>query len=130
MAIRMTFDELKALGVKIPGATRKKKSKYNAKKTWVDGISFDSKAEAEFYCELKLMVKCKKIAGFCRQPRFVITEGKNGNRGVEYVSDFVIFNNDGTYKIVDVKGVETSVFKLKIKGLREKYPKIKVEVRK
>lgn len=30
-------------------------SKYRAKKTVVDGIIFDSKKEADFYCELKML---------------------------------------------------------------------------
>jgi len=34
-----------------------KKHKYNARKTVVDGITFDSKREAEYYCELKLRVR-------------------------------------------------------------------------
>jgi len=31
----------------------KSKSKYNNQKTIVDGIKFDSKKEAEYYCQLK-----------------------------------------------------------------------------
>lgn len=36
-------------------ATRK--SKYGNKKTVVDDIAFDSKKEADYYCELKLLRK-------------------------------------------------------------------------
>lgn len=107
-----------------------KKNKYNAVKVWVDGISFDSQAEANFYGQLKLLLRAGAIDGFCRQARFVITEGKDGKRGTEYVTDFVIFYPDGSYRIVDVKGKETEVFKLKVKALREKYPKIKIELEK
>ena len=48
--------------------------------------------------------------------------------GTEYVADFVIFNNDGTSRIVDTKGVKTNEFKLKMKSFREKYPTLKVEL--
>lgn len=93
----------------------KKRSKYNARKTNIDGITFDSKAEADYYCRLKLLLRAKKIDGFCRQPRFIITEGDGGNKGTEYVADFIIFYPDGTYRIVDVKGMKTDTFKLKQK---------------
>lgn len=108
---------------------RKKANKYSAQKTWVDGICFDSNKEADYYCQLKLLTRAGEIKGFCRQARFVVTEGiGNMERGTEYVADFIIFNNDGTSRIVDVKGVKTNEFKLKIKALREKYPTLKVEL--
>ncbi|NIT04066.1 DUF1064 domain-containing protein, partial [Candidatus Saccharibacteria bacterium] len=34
-----------------------KRHKYNAKATWVDGIRFDSRAEAEFYQLFKADIK-------------------------------------------------------------------------
>lgn len=126
MTLRMTEAELKKLGYKVPKES--KKNKYNAKKTIVDGIRFDSQAEADYYCTLKLRLRAGEITGFCRQPRFVVTEGRNGERGTEYVTDFVVFYPDGTYRIVDVKGVKTEVFRLKVKCMREKYPKLKIEL--
>ncbi len=127
MAIRMSAKDLRKLGIKLP-VENVSKSKYNSRKTVVDGISFDSRAEADYYCQLKILLRAGKIDGFCRQARFVITEGNNGEKGTEYVTDFVVFYPNGTYRIVDVKGVKTEVFKLKIKCLREKYPKIKIEL--
>lgn len=103
-----------------------KKSKYNAKKVRVDGILFDSRKEAEYYGSLKLLQRAGVIDGFCRQARFVTTEGDEETRATEYVADFILLFPDKTYKIVDVKGVETAVFKLKMKALKEKYPKINV----
>lgn len=109
---------------------KKPKSKYGARKTNVDGISFDSQAEANYYCKLKILLQKGEIDGFCRQARFLVTDGKDGEKGTEYVTDFVIFRRDGTYRIVDVKGVQTPVFKLKIKCMKEKYPNLKVELEK
>ena len=126
MTLRMTEAEAKKLGVKVPD--QKKRSKYNARKVRVDGIAFDSQAEANYYCRLKLLLRAGEIDGFCRQARFVITEGRNGERGTEYVTDFVVFYPDGKYRIVDVKGVKTDVFRLKVKCMREKYPKLKIEL--
>ena len=108
---------------------QKPKNKYYSQKTWIDGICFDSKKEADYYCQLKLLTKAGEIKGFCRQARFVVTEGVGSiERGTEYVADFVIFNNDGTSRIVDTKGVKTNEFKLKMKSFREKYPTLKVEL--
>jgi len=126
MAVRLTDKELRRLGFKVPET--EKKSKYNSRKVYIDGISFDSQAEANYYCQLKILLRAGKIDGFCRQARFVVTEGKNGEKGTEYVTDFIIFYPNGSYRIVDVKGVKTDVFKLKIKCLREKYPKLKIEL--
>ena len=108
MTLRMTEAEAKKLGVKVP--EQKKRSKYNARKVRVDGIAFDSQAEANYYCRLKLLLRAGEIDGFCRQARFVVTEGRNGDRGTEYVTDFVVFYPDGSYRIVDVKGVKTDAF--------------------
>lgn len=124
MTIRMNDDDLRRLGVDVPN--QKRKTKYNARKVYVDGIKFDSKAEADYYCRLKLMLRAGEIDGFCRQARFVITEGRNDERGTEYVTDFIVFYPDGTYRIVDVKGLKTDVFKLKVKCMREKYPRLKL----
>lgn len=126
MTLRMTEAEAKKLGVKVPD--QKKRSKYNARKVRVDGIAFDSQAEANYYCRLKLLLRAGEIDGFCRQARFVVTEGRNGERGTEYVTDFVVFYPDGSYRIVDVKGVKTDAFRLKVKCMREKYPKLKIEL--
>ncbi len=121
----MSVAEAKKLGI-LPKT--ESKSKYNSKKITVDGIKFDSQAEANYYCNLKILLRMGEITGFCRQARFVITEGKNGENGTEYVTDFVVFYPNGTYRIIDVKGVKTEVFKLKVKSFREKYPKLKIEL--
>ena len=92
------------------------------------GIIFDSEKEADFYSQLKIMTEAGEIAGFCRQARFVVCAGDENTRAAEYVTDFVVFNNDGTYKIVDTKGIETDVFKLKKKMMREKYPHLEISI--
>ncbi len=123
--MRITEQEARAMGL-LPAA--KKRNKYNARKTWIDGICFDSQIEGDYYCQLKLLLRAGQIDGFCRQARFVITDGKNGGGGTEYVADFIVFYPDGSYRIVDVKGKETDVFKLKKKSFKEKYPKLKLEL--
>lgn len=102
--------------------TEHKKSKYGANKVEIDGIKFDSQKEADYYSELKLRLTTKNIKGFCRQAEFVLA---NNTR---YKADFVVFNNDGTSEIIDVKGFKTDVYKLKKKLFEDKFNLKIVEV--
>jgi len=120
---RMTEEEARRYGLLGNDESEKKKkrrNKYNARRTSVDGVSFDSAAEAAYYQELKLRLRAGEIAGFCRQPRFML------DAGTEYRADFIVFHVDGSYDIIDVKGVETSVFKLKMAMMRERYPGLEI----
>ena len=76
-----------------------KRSKYGAVKTSVDGQTFDSKKEADYYCELKTRLQAKDIKGFCLQPVFILADG------LKYKADFIVFHNDGTSEVVDVKRI-------------------------
>lgn len=110
----------------------KEKSKYKNIKTTVDGITFDSKREAEYYCKLKLLKQAGEIKDIALQPRYELqpTFRKNGttHRSITYVADFVVVNNDGTTEIIDVKGVETKEFKIKKKLFEYKYPNLSLKV--
>lgn len=79
--------------------SKSKRSKYGAVKTKIDGHVFDSQKEAEFYSDLKFRVMAGEIAGFCLQPIFILADG------VKYKADFIIFNNDGSFEIVDTKRI-------------------------
>lgn len=94
---------------------KKKKSKYGANKVEVDGIKFDSQKEANYYCELKLRLAIKEIKGFCRQPEFVLAPG------LRYKADFIVFKNDGSSEIIDVKGFRTQVYKDKKKVFEDRF---------
>ena len=57
----------------------------------------------------------------------VVAEGTGIEaRAALYETDFVILHADGSYEIVDTKGVETDAFKLKIKALKSRYPGVKI----
>lgn len=124
-----------------------RKNKYSNKKIMIDNIQFDSKLEAEYYVHLKKLKEEMKIKGFELQPEYklldayivvknnIYLEGtkeykkyKNSKlkdrdvREVNYIADFLIYNNDGTKTVVDVKGQETEVFKIKRKMFDIKYP--------
>jgi hypothetical protein len=101
-------------------------SKYKAKKTEIDGITFDSKAEAKRYQELKLLEKAGQIKHLSLQPRFTLQEGfVNSHTGkierkIEYVADFMYLEN-GVIIVEDVKGMKTSDYKIKRKLFIHKY---------
>lgn len=92
-----------------------KKTKYRANKTSVDGHTFDSKKEADYYCNLKMRLQAKDIKGFCLQPTFMLAPG------LKYKADFIVFNNDNTTEVIDVKGYKTKEYIAKKKVFEEKY---------
>lgn len=106
----------------------KKPSKYHSKRVKVDGILFDSQKEADYYSDLKIQLQAGVIKGFCRQPEFVLLAGFAKQRPETYRADFIVFNLDGTAEIVDTKGVETEVFKIKHKQFRAKFPGLELEI--
>lgn len=91
-----------------------RKRKYNSVQTTVDNIKFASKAEAYCYMKLKGLQESKKIKFFLRQVPFHLP----GN--VKYLCDFVVFDERGV-QFVDIKGVETPLFKLKKKQVEALY---------
>lgn len=100
-------------------------TKYNSKKTIVDGIEFHSKKEANRYCELNLLESAGEIKNLQLQPRFTLQEsfkyqGKT-ERKIEYVADFMYEEKDGQIVVEDTKGFRTDVYKLKRKLFLKKY---------
>lgn len=112
----------------------KKRNKYNAQKTVVDGITFDSRKEADYYCQLKILKRAGEIKDFGLQQRYELqpTFKKNGttHRSITYVADFVVVNNDGTTDVIDVKAArsfKTDVYKIKKKMFEYKYPDLTIK---
>lgn len=96
------------------------KNKYNAVKTTVDNIKFDSKKEASRYLQLKMLQKIEKIAGLKLQPVFDLSV--NGMKICSYRADFKYLDFEtGETVIEDVKGVKTPVYNLKKKLMKALY---------
>ena len=89
-------------------------SKHGNKHTVVDGITFDSKAEAARYAELKLMLRAGTIEQLAVHVPFLLTVG--GILIAKYEADFVYYDTVTRVRIVeDVKsnGTKTREYVIK-----------------
>ena len=97
------------------------RNKYGAKKSVVNGIKFDSKAEAARYADLLLMQRAGEISDLT--PHEVFPLEVNGELVCRYISDSSYVRDLGagkTYRVVeDVKGMRIgpawAVFRIKAK---------------
>jgi hypothetical protein len=100
-------------------------NKYNARKTMIDGITFESQEEAVRYIQLKMLERAGQIKNLEIQPRFLLQEAykKNGKsiKAIEYIADFK-YTEYGVTQIEDVKGVRTEVYRIKKKLFEKRYP--------
>lgn len=93
----------------------------------MDGITFDSRKEADRYLVLKCMEEDGIIEDLRRQVRYELVpafdvDGRH-YRPVYYVADFV-YVEDGKEVVEDVKGMITDVYKLKSKLFARRYGKV------
>lgn len=102
-------------------------SKYNSKKTVVDGQTFDSEKEANRYQELLLLEKAGVIKNLSRQVKFVLIpsqrdeHGKVVERECSYKADFMYHDEAGETIVEDVKGYRTKEYIIKRKLLLYQY---------
>ena len=113
--------------------TMTSRSKYHAKKVTVNGITYDSKKEANRHAELLLLERVGVITDLRRQVQFILLPAhyehyerygkkgqrlKDGRRCVEravfYVADFT-YKQDGKLIVEDVKGIRTKEYIIKRK---------------
>jgi len=95
------------------------KHKYNATKTKIGGITFDSKLEAN--CFKFLGDKIVELQpSFELQPKFRDMQGNN-IRAIKYIADFMILHNRKII-VIDAKGFPTDVYKMKAKMLAFHHP--------
>lgn len=130
----------------------KSEGKIAHKKTVVDGITFDSKMESQYYEYLKDLKDRGVIREFELQPKFllqdkfIVVEGetifgsdKRFNslkrktkaetiRAINYIADFKVIYNDGREEIIDTKGRATADFEIKRKMLLCKFPTLTYKV--
>jgi hypothetical protein len=94
-------------------------SKYHSRKVTVNGITFDSKREANRYCELALLEKAGQITELELQKEFTLIpsqriDGKVVERACKYKADFSYMEN-GKHIVEDTKGFKTKDYIIKRK---------------
>lgn len=89
-------------------------NKFGAVAVVVDGIRFDSKAEAGRWLDLRTQERVGLITILRRQVRYPLQV--NGVTIGHYVADFV-YQRDGVEIIEDVKGHQTELFKRSAKHM-------------
>ena len=102
----------------------------------MDGINFDSLAEASRYQELKLFQASGAIWGLKCHPRFEIVPACNYDgkreRALYYEADFEYCEDNGgdppTHVVEDVKGFETATFRIKRRLFIWQYPETRFVV--
>jgi hypothetical protein len=99
---------------------KSKKNKFNAKKTQIDGLVFDSLMESRRYIELKILLKAGKIKNLEMQKRYSLDV--QGKKIGSYLADFVYERiPEGEVVIEDVKGFRTALYKWKKKHVEAQY---------
>ena len=115
------------------------RNKYQAIKTKVNGIDFDSRKEARRYQELLYLQKAGAIRNLQRQFKYVLIPtqydtyarlGKKGQRLKDgkrllerecaYIADFV-YDENGKTVVEDTKGVKTKDYIIKRKLMLKEY---------
>ena len=99
-------------------------SKYHNRPVTIDGIRFDSQAEAARYGELKLLHQAGEIHKLRTHPRYTLLDAFEVKgvkyRAIVYEGDFEYIEN-GQVVCEDVKGKRTAVFNLKKKLFIKRY---------
>jgi hypothetical protein len=136
--------------MRIPGASRAKKAattavtvdgetvelrrphKYGARRTEYAGQWYDSALEAAYARTLDARKAAGLIAAWCRGDPIPLVDPLSilggPRRAVTWRADFFVADNDGGDFWVDCKGVETVVWRLKMRLLRARYPDRRVLV--
>ena len=103
------------------------RSKYGNVKYSMDGFTFDSKAEARRYSELKILLRAGKIRNLELQkeyeliPRYRDPITNKMVRATFYRADFVYYDIENDKVVIeDVKGMKTDAYKIKKKLMGSK----------
>ena len=107
----------------------KRRSKFFSKKVTVEGITFDSKKEGEYYLRLKELEKKGTIKDLELQKEYVLQDkfkiGKKTRREIIYKADFVYYDNrDNKTHVIDIKSAYTAkdkVYRIKKKMFEYRY---------
>jgi hypothetical protein len=94
--------------------------KYNAVMVERDGFKFASKKEGKRYEMLKILQRAKEVVMFIHQVPFRMP-------GSTYWADFMVFWNDGSVTVEDVKGMKTASYKKQVAMMAVHYPCVEIQ---
>lgn len=104
-----------------------KPRKYRNQPVTVDGVRYDSKAEARYAQTLHLRMRAREVAQVERQVPFSLLT-QNGQLVGTYRADFVFWDDvEGRQRVIDVKGFDTPLSRWKRKHVKAQYG-IEVEI--
>lgn len=105
---------------------RRGRNKFGAQRCELDGITFASKAERNYYALLKVREKAGEVSNVELQPVYELSV--NGQLVGTYRPDFRFYDaRDKRVRVVDVKGVRTREFNRTVRLMRAIH-KVEVEV--
>ena len=97
-----------------------KRPKYNNKKTIINGITFDSKKEADRYVFLTRRATIGEVLDLSLQVPFIFA--LEGKKMFTYKADFVYYDKTISKTVIeDVKGMRTPLYKLKKKLIEKQH---------
>jgi hypothetical protein len=102
--------------------------KFGAVPTVYGGQRYPSKAEAAFAQQLDWRQAAGEVVTWTRGTPLVLVDAPRARGRVTYLPDFEVTPAGGNTYLVDVKGVETPVWRLKMKLLRARYPALQLLV--
>lgn len=101
-------------------------AKYNNSKIKINGMSFASKLEFDYYLYLQHMQENGIVVDFKCQPKFILIPSyeKYGKkiRAITYTPDYYVKYSDGREEYIDVKGMGTPASELRRKLFDYVYP--------
>lgn len=109
-------------------------NKYKAKSKEIDGHTFPSLKEADYYLQYKAMLAKGEITDLQLQPQYELLPSFRDNQGrleraITYKPDFLLTYPDGRLVAVEVKGFKTRDYILRRKLFKHRYGMIEfVEV--
>jgi len=91
----------------------KRYNKYKAEKQTFGGRSYHSKKEADYAVQLAWRKKAGEIKEVI--PQYKLDIRVNGKHITNYYIDFKVILSDNTIELIEVKGFETDIWRLKWK---------------
>ena len=98
----------------------------SAQRTEYNGVTYASKSEAAYAAHLDVLKKAGLVTRWEGQVKWPLVV--NGVKVCGFVPDFKVYGKGGAWWLVEVKGMETAVWKLKRKLFAALHPKVDYRV--